>query len=706
MNRLADETSPYLLQHADNPVAWWPWTDEALAVARADERPILLSVGYSACHWCHVMAHESFEDPEIARLMNEHFVCIKVDREERPDIDALYMDAVVALTGQGGWPMTVFLTPEGRPFYGGTYYPPEPRQGMPSLPMVLEAVAAAWRDRRSEIEQQGAHLAEALGRSAALAADEGEHLDPNLPGRAVDALSRQHDPRNGGFGRAPKFPPSSLLPTLLAIGGPTAEAMAARTLRRMAAGGIHDQLGGGFHRYAVDAIWLVPHFEKMLYDNALLAEAYADGATALGDEELGAVARGALGYLDRRLTVSEGGGLASAEDADTEGVEGSTFVWTPQEIADALASDAGAGDGSAGDAELAIARYGVTAAGNFEGRNVLWLARDVVDLAAERGEEPSRTAAGLAGIRERLLAARDRRPQPSRDGKALAAWNGLALRAFARAGRRLHDPALVRRGVELARFLEEHLRAPDGGLLRTYADGRGKIAGFSDDYGAVADGLIELALATGDLAHLERARELTALALDRFGDPAGGPFYLAPTGAEELVARTKSIDDNPLPSGTSLLAHCLAVLGRIYAEPDWEEAARSAVRALAPTVERAPQAFGRLLGVVRLLTEAPVEVAIVGDPEDERTLALRAVLDDSVAAPAIALVAEPSDPLFASVPLLAGRTTLPGGAPAAYVCERFACQRPVGRPEELWALLAPPPPVDEESLRGIREATP
>ena len=680
MNRLAQESSPYLLQHAANPVAWWAWTDEALAAAREDDRPILLSIGYSACHWCHVMAHESFEDPETARLMNERFVCIKVDREERPDIDALYMDAVVALAGHGGWPLTVFLTPEGRPFYGGTYYPPEPRQGMPSFRMVLDAISDAWRERRAEIEAQGVQLTTALERTAAMALGAAESLDPELGERAVEVLSSQFDPVNGGFGRAPKFPPSSLLPTLLRIGGETAEAMARQTLEAMADGGIHDQLGGGFHRYAVDAIWLVPHFEKMLYDNALLAEAYGEAAIAFGDERMAEVARRTLGYMDERLTIPEGGGLASAEDADTEGVEGKTFAWTPAQIRAALASDA--------DAELVSERFGVTAAGNFEGANVLHIASSIGELAAARGTVSADVSARLAEASSTLLSARNRRPQPGRDGKALAAWNGLALRSFARVGRRLHDPALIDRGLALARFLDEHLRAVDGGLLRTFADGEAKIDAFCDDYGAVADGLIELALATGDLAHLERARELTGLALRRFAASGGGPFYLASGDAEGLVARTRSIDDNPLPSGTSLLAHCLVVLGRIYAEPSWEEAALSAARALASTVERAPQAFGRLLGVARLLSSTPREVAIVGRLDDPRTLALRAVLDESVNAPDIAVMADPNDPRFGSVPLLSGRTVLADGAPAAYVCERFACQRPVGSPDELRALLA------------------
>jgi len=426
VNRLAQETSPYLLQHASNPVDWYAWGDEAFAAARERDVPILLSIGYSACHWCHVMEHESFSDEAVAELMNRLYVCVKVDREERPDVDAIYMDAVVALTGSGGWPMTVFLTPDGRPFWGGTYFPPEPRHGMPAFTQLLQAVDEAFRARRDEVDRQADQMTRAIG--TLVHTGEGA-LSPGLVEEAVAALARQFDGVHGGFGGAPKFPPSALLPLLLAHDG-AGRAMAVATLDAMADGGIHDQLGGGFHRYTVDGRWLVPHFEKMLYDNALLARAYAIGHVVTGRERYATVARGVLAYLDREMAL-EGGGIASAQDADTDGHEGLTFVWTPAEVRAALADDA--------LADEVCAWYGITEAGNFEGSNVL--------SVVGSGDPPAR----LGEARQTLLATRQRRPQPARDDKALAAWNGMALAAYADAGRLLGEPAYVERAREIGR---------------------------------------------------------------------------------------------------------------------------------------------------------------------------------------------------------------------------------------------------------------
>jgi hypothetical protein len=666
-NRLAGETSPYLLQHAGNPVDWYPWGAEAFAAARERNVPLLLSVGYSACHWCHVMERESFEHDAIAEQMNRLFVCVKVDREERPDVDATYMDAVVSLSGQGGWPMTVFLTPDGRPFWGGTYFPPEQRGGMPGFPQVLDAVAEVYRARPEDVERQADQITTAI--AAGLPAhDDGEPSRAAVEA-ALSALRRQFDTTHGGFGGAPKFPPSALLPTLLALPDRSdALAMAGATLDAMAAGGIHDQLGGGFHRYAVDGRWLVPHFEKMLYDNALLASAYAAGAAVLDEPPFADVARGVLAYMERELRLPEGG-FASAQDADTEGEEGLTFTWTPAQVRAVL------GDGE--EAEAALGVYGIDDAGNFEGgATVLSLVRRVEDAEAP----------ALARARAALLAARAERPQPARDDKALAAWNGLALAALADSARLLAEPAYAERGRELAAFLLGPLSASDGRLLRTFRAGTAKIGGFSDDYGAVAHGLIALHAATGDLGYLEEARRLTALALALFDDDAGG-FFLAPVDGEPLVARKKDVDDNPAPSGTSLIAGNLLRLGRIYGLPAWEERAALVVRGLQGTAARAPQAFGHLLGVQLALLEPSRELAIVGPPDDPRTRALRAVVDARHEPFArVVVVADPADPRAAAVPLLEGKG-LVDGAPAAYVCERMACRRPVTTADELATLL-------------------
>ncbi len=496
MNRLADETSPYLLQHAANPVEWYPWGDEALGRARDEDRPILLSIGYSACHWCHVMAHESFEDPETAELMNRLFVNVKVDREERPDLDAVYMNATVRMTGHGGWPMTVFLTPAGEPFHCGTYFPPEPRYGMPSFRQVLEAVDDAWRERRGEVQQAGALLAESLRRSADLAPSAEPLTDEILTG-ALPALRSAFDPEWGGFGGAPKFPAASTVGFMLRLhartGSPDALRMATETLDGMALGGMHDLIGGGFHRYAVDRIWLVPHFEKMLYDNALLASAYLEGFAVTGERRYAQIAEDTLDYLVREMRLPEGG-FASSQDADTDGEEGSTYVWTPAQLTEAL-----------GDARAATAAayYGVTEAGNFEGNATVLRAH---------GEPP----ADLAEIRAALLERRLRRPQPGRDDKALAAWNGLALAALAQGGWRLRRPDLLEAARDCARFLLGPMTGADGRLRRTFRAGTARIPAYLDDHAAVCHGLLELALATGEPEWLPPARRLADEALARF----------------------------------------------------------------------------------------------------------------------------------------------------------------------------------------------
>ena len=646
MNRLAAETSPYLLQHADNPVDWYPWGEEAFARARAEDRPVLLSVGYAACHWCHVMEHESFEDDETARLMNEQFVSVKVDREERPDVDGLYMDAVVAMTGHGGWPMTVFLTPDGRPFYGGTYFPPEPRHGLPSFAQVLQAVAEAYRTRRNDLEQQADTLVEAI-RQASERTPSGEPLTSGLLSAVVPALRRSFDPREGGFGPAPKFPAASTIELLLRLhaanGDEDALGMARLTLDRMAAGGMYDLLGGGFHRYSVDARWLVPHFEKMLYDNALLASAYLHAWVVTGDERYRRVTTETLDYVLRELRLPEGG-LASAQDADTDGVEGLTFTWTPEEIEAALGEPR---------AEWLLP---------FEhGRFVL------------RGEIPEEA-------RATLLAERERRPQPFRDDKALAAWNGLALAALAQAGARLGRRDYVQAGVEVAEFLLGPLSDERGRLLRSYRAGDARIPGYLEDYANAANGLVELSWATGDPRWLAEAHRLAELLVELFSDPVRGGFFMDAPEGDGLVARRKEFDDHPTPAGNSMAAYVLLRLARIYGDAELEKHAVGVFRLAHSLLERAPAAVPHLLCALDLHFSPPQEIAVVGDSPELREAALSAYRPNAV----FAFSARPTD----AVPLLAGKG-LVNGSPAAYVCERFACQRPVSSAAELEALLAP-----------------
>jgi uncharacterized protein YyaL (SSP411 family) len=633
MNRLANETSPYLLQHADNPVDWYPWGEEALERARTEDKPILLSIGYAACHWCHVMAHESFEDEETAALMNERFVNVKVDREERPDLDSVYMDAVVALTGHGGWPMTLFLLADGEPFLGGTYFPPQARHGLPAFRQLLLAVSAAYRDRRDDVARQATALVDALQQSAALSPS-AEPLTEQLLGEAVRGLRRQFDPEWGGFGGAPKFPPASTLEFLLRAyernRDEDALAMATRTLEGMAAGGMYDLLGGGFHRYSVDERWLVPHFEKMLYDNALLVPAYLHAWLLTGEERYRAVAEETLEYLLRELRLPNGG-FASAQDADTEGVEGLSFTWTAEEGAppDLLQP--------------------------FEhGRSIL------------RGQlDPE--------LKLRLFEQRERRPQPLRDDKAIAAWNGLALAALAEAGRRLERPELVQAGRELAEFLLGPLSDGDGRLQRSWRAGQAKNPGYLEDYADVANGLYELHVATGETRWLEQAHRLARLAIELFADQERGGFFLSPSDAERLVARKKELEDHPTPSGNSMLAFVLLRLGRIFGEEEFERRAAGVLRLVRDTLPRAPGAFGHALCALDLYLSPPRELAVIGSPDDEVAKWALAPFD-----PNAVVAFGPA----AGIPLLEGKDYV-DGKPAVYVCERFACQAPVTEPAGL-----------------------
>jgi uncharacterized protein len=626
MNRLAEETSPYLLQHAENPVDWYAWGDEARERARREDKPILLSVGYAACHWCHVMEHESFEDAETAALMNEHFVSVKVDREERPDVDAVYMDAVVGLTGHGGWPMTVFLTPDGEPFYGGTYFPPEPRHGLPSFRQLLTAVAEAWRDRRDEIGRQAGALTEELRRGARVEPSR-EPLTTGLLTAAVSGLRAQFDPEWGGFGNAPKFPPASALEFLLRR---REMEIVSKTLDSMALGGMYDLVGGGFHRYSVDREWLVPHFEKMLYDNALLLPLYVHGWLVLGSDRYRQVAEETLDYLLRELRLPEGG-FASAQDADTDGVEGLTFTWTeddpvPRELLQP-----------------------------FEhGRFIV------------RGELDPET-------RARLLALREERPQPLRDDKVIASWNGLALAALAEAGRRLDRADALEAATALAEFLLGPLSTSNGRLHRTWRVGEAKHTGFLEDYADVANGLYELHVATGEPRWLQEALRLARLAVDLFADEEHGGFFHSPADGERLVNRKKELDDHPTPSGNSMLAYVLLRLSRIWGDVDLERRAVDVFRLIAPVVPRAPSSFGHALCALDLHFSTPREIAVIGPSSSEIARAALEPFD-----PNAVVAFGPAE----DVPLLAGKTYV-DGKPAVYVCERFACRRPVTEPAEL-----------------------
>jgi uncharacterized protein YyaL (SSP411 family) len=675
-NRLAQETSPYLLQHAGNPVDWYPWGPEAMERARAEDKPILLSVGYAACHWCHVMAHESFEDPETAALMNQHFVCVKVDREERPDVDAVYMNAVQAMTGQGGWPMTVVLTPEGEPFFAGTYFPDTDRLGMPSFRKVLVAIADAWRDRREDARQQGRQVAQRIAMQANAAAGAAGELDEQVLRQAFDGIQRSFDPQWGGFASAPKFPQPMTLEYLLRChlrGWDGALGMVQLTLDRMATGGIFDQLGGGFHRYSTDHRWLVPHFEKMLYDNAQLIRLYARAWQVTGAERYREVARRTAGYLLRDLRHPDGG-FFSSQDADSEGVEGKFFVWSFQELSEVAGEP--------------VARwFGASPEGNWEGTNVLWTPRPPEMVARQVGIEVGELERAVLDGRASLFGRRETgRVHPATDDKVLAAWNGLAIAALAEAGRVLPEPAWVEAAVSTAEFVLGEMRTDGGRLCRTWREGRLGGPGYLDDYACMAEACLTLYETTFEPRWLTAAVELADGVLALFADPRGG-FYQTGSDAELLVVRPKELFDNAVPAGSSVAADVLLRLGRLLGEQRYETAALGALRSVGELLARAPTGFGYALGVADFALSRVREVAIVGDPEADDTAALLAEVRDRYRPNQVVALAAPGDrDALAAVPLLAERPTLDGHA-TAYVCEHFACQQPVTEPEALAAQL-------------------
>jgi uncharacterized protein YyaL (SSP411 family) len=654
-NRLAGETSPYLLQHSENPVDWYPWGEEALARAREEDRPILLSVGYSACHWCHVMERESFEDPETASYMNEHFVNVKVDREERPDVDAIYMEAVQAMTGHGGWPMTVFLDPDGVPFYGGTYFPPDEGRGMPSFRMVMEAIVDAFETKREEIRERAPGTRARLGAIGAVEPDAAKVGAAELE-EAIARLLGAADRRNGGFGGAPKFPPASALELLLSRGE---TAVAELTLDAMMAGGIHDQIGGGFARYAVDAVWLVPHFEKMLYDNALLARAYLHGWQVLGHRRYRRVCEDTLDWMLREMRGPEGG-FHSALDADSEGEEGRFYVWTPAQIREVL-----------GDrAEPVLSHYGVTEEGNFEGSNVLHLSAGAAAAAPE----------GLAEARRELYEARAKRVWPGLDDKRLTAWNALAIAALAEAGAVLARPDYLDAARRCAAFLLEEVRDAGGRLQRTYKDGRPRLNAYLEDHVFLVEALLTLYEASFEPRWFEAARQLADETIERFGDPERGGFFTTSSDHEELIARRKEVGDHPIPAGNSSAALGLLRLAALSGERRYERRAEGVLALFAKLAVQHPDSFPHMLRALDFAVSPTREVALVGEELDELAAVLR-----SAFRPHLVLAGGPEG--SETPPLLAGRTMVEGRA-AAYVCESFACRLPVTDPAALEGELA------------------
>ena len=650
-NRLANETSPYLLQHKDNPVDWYAWGDEALARSRDEDRPILLSIGYSACHWCHVMERESFEDPETARLMNDLFVCIKLDREERPDLDSIYMEACQAMTGSGGWPLNVFLTPEQVPYYAGTYFPPQPRMGLPSWRQVVEAVAQAWQDKKDDIRAGGARIAERL-RGGAQLRPSANPMDGRKLDAAVESLRSQYDAANGGFGGAPKFPPASALELLLRRGE---KDMSAHTLRAMASGGMYDQVGGGFARYSVDPYWLVPHFEKMLYDNALLARAYLHGWQVLGDELFRVVCEETLDWALKEMRGPEGG-FFSALDADSEGVEGKFYVWSVEELRAALEGEP--------DADDAIAWFGATERGNFEGHNI-----------PVRGPgRPER----LDDWRRSLYEVRSQRVWPGLDDKRLTSWNALMISALAEAGAVLERPDYLEAATRCAEFVLGSLRDADGRLLRTWKDGQAKLNAYLEDHAYLLEALLTLYEASFDPRWFAEARALADAMIERFADEENGGFFETSSDHEELLARRKDLEDHPIPSGNASAAYGLLRLAALTGEHAYAERGVGVLRLVHELASEHPQAFGHLLQAMDFHLAPVKEVALVGDDPS----ALARVVRSSFR-PHLVLAGGEAD----GVPLLQDRPPVDGRA-AAYVCESFACKAPVTEPEELERLLS------------------
>jgi uncharacterized protein YyaL (SSP411 family) len=671
-NRLAGETSPYLLQHSHNPVDWYPWGPEALEKAHSEDKAILLSIGYAACHWCHVMERESFEDDQTAALMNRHFVSIKVDREERPDLDAIYMDAAQAMTGTGGWPLTAFLLPDGKPFFAGTYFPPVPQHGLPSFRQVLTGIAEAWRDRREELVTQGSNIAEHIARVGQQSGSR-EPLTDLVTRSAFERLQQVFDSDRGGFGGPPKFPQPMTLEFVLRSavrGWEPATQIVTTTLDRMADGGIYDHLGGGFARYSTDAAWHVPHFEKMLYDNAQLARLYTRAWQVTRHDRYRRVATETLEYLLREMQHAEGG-FFSSQDADSEGVEGKFFTWSWGELVARV-----------GPAVAAC--FGATPDGNWEGTNILWRPVSIADVAAELDMPADELAVQVADARATLFDVREARVHPATDDKVLTAWNALAIGALAEAGRVFGDATFVTAAVRCADFILTHLRDDQGRLLRSWRGGKVGRPGFADDYAMLAAACLTLYETTFEVRWFEQAVSLADELLRLFRDDERGGFFQTGSDAEVLVLRPKELYDNATPSGNSVAAEVLLRLALLTGDAGYENTGLSALQLVREAMAGAPTGFGHALCALDLYLGPAHEVAIIGDPTADATRALAAEVTDTAYRPNVVLaVAGPDDERATlAVPLLRDREAK-GGAPTAYVCERFACKLPVTDPVSL-----------------------
>jgi uncharacterized protein len=675
-NRLISETSPYLVQHAHNPVDWFPWCDEAFEKAQQEDKPVLLSVGYAACHWCHVMAHESFEHEGIAKLMNDLFINIKVDREERPDIDSIYMNAVQMMTGHGGWPMTVFLTPEGVPFYGGTYYPPEDRQGMPGFPRVLISIAEAYKEQRDQITSNANVIIEQLNRLNEFTA--ADALTTEILDDAANGIMRAFDTVHGGFGRAPKFPPAMVLSFLLRQSQRTNDsavlAAVEMTLIKMAHGGMYDQLGGGFHRYSVDEKWLIPHFEKMLYDNALLSRIYLDAYLVKGKDFYRQITTEILDYVVREM-LDENGGVYSSQDADSEGEEGKFFVWRPEEVIALLGEEEG---------RLFNRYFDVSEHGNFEhGTSALHIDTELTAVAKLIKVTPERLTDVITRGKQILFEAREQRIKPARDEKILTAWNGLMLRSFAEAARVLKREDYLQIAVRNAEFLTTQLQR-DGRLLRTHKDGQSKLNAYQEDYAYLIDGLLALYEATFDERWFMEARALADTMIALFWDEREGGFYFTSNDHEQLIARAKESYDNATPSGNSVAAHVLQRLALFTNEPSYREYAEKTLKLLANQIARFPNAFGHLLCALDLYLSRAHEIAIIGDRRAEDTNALVDAVFSRYIPNKVVAVTAPQE--TSTIQLLADRTQVDGQA-TAYVCHNYYCEAPVTEADKLREVL-------------------
>ncbi len=694
-NRLAGETSPYLLQHAHNPVGWHPWGQEAFDLARKENKPIFLSIGYSACHWCHVMERESFEDPETAEILNRYFIAIKVDREERPEVDEIYMTAVQVMTGRGGWPLSVFLTPDLKPFYGGTYFPLQDQPGMPSFKKVLNRVAELWRDKPDDLATGADQMAQALQAGTALEPSRSGMPDGSVLARAAAELRQEFDAEWGGFGGAPKFPPSAAIALLLRqhlhTGDSELMEVATVTLDRMAGGGMYDQLGGGFHRYSVDAQWLVPHFEKMLYDNALLSRVYLEAWQATGNELYRQVAVGTLDYVLRDMTDKRGG-FHSAEDADSEGEEGKFYVWRAEEIKSVLGEE---------DGTLFCQYYGVSDEGNFEGQNILHVPRELPEVLGRQNSADEQLATRLEPLRHNLLAERNNRVRPAKDDKVLAAWNGMMISALARGYQVLGDDRYLKAAERAADFvLGEMVR--DGVLLRTYRgvggpegrgpDGRGlaKLPGYLDDYAEVAAGMVDLYEASFDRRWLQAADSLASRMVAEFWDKQDGGFFYTSADHKNLLMRTKPFYDGAVPSGNATATLVLPRLSRLLDNPDYWSMAERTLQSMGDSIRSQPQAHMNLLRALDFCLNPVAEIAVAGNPDDDDTSAMLRTIHGSFLPNKILALAEPgaadAETGERLIPLLKGKTMVAGKA-TVYVCENFTCKQPVNDPAGLKTTL-------------------